>query len=113
MEVTANTAEEKQSLQDLTDVSEKRTGGGFYLATDPSSLLKAFEKSLGLVQYAVEPLQAQRGGRSPPTELGRTVAVEPPPEVVRLMVPSGIRVPGIGSISHQPVSSGAAVDSST
>lgn len=69
-------AERLKYPEEVTDLEAiaKRTGGELHNARDPSSLLKALEKSLGLVQYSV----ARQGKPAPEkrNDLGRTWTVE-------------------------------------
>ena len=86
-DLVAKTPREQTAQQDVFAIAT-RTGGAFHSAADPSSLLKALEKSLGLVQYTVQPVAARPGAApgppaAEPTELGRFVMVEQPPAVKR------------------------------
>jgi von Willebrand factor type A domain len=62
-----------EEVSDLEAIA-KRTGGELHNARDPSSLLKALEKSLGLVQYSV----ARQGQPAPVkrNDLGRTWTID-------------------------------------
>lgn len=86
-DLVAKTPNEQASEKDVKALAA-RTGGAFHSAADPSSLLKALEKSLGLVQYTVQAVAARPGAKpSPattePVELGRSVTVEQPPGLKR------------------------------
>ena len=81
-DLVAKTPNEQTAQQDVIAIAT-RTGGAFHSAADPSSLLKALEKSLGLVQYTVQPIAARPEAApgppaAEPTELGRSVIVEQP-----------------------------------
>jgi hypothetical protein len=81
----AKTPDEQAGQRDVIALAT-RTGGAFHSAADPSSLLTALEKSLGLVQYTVQPVAARPGAVPAPTapvELGRSVTVDQPPGVKR------------------------------
>ena len=83
-DLVAKTPDEQASQRDVIALAT-RTGGAFHSAADPSSLLAALEKSLGLVQYTVRPVAASSAAPPPvaPVELGRSVTVEQPPGVKR------------------------------
>jgi hypothetical protein len=84
-DLVAKTPDEQTSQRDVVALAT-RTGGAFHSAADPSSLLAALEKSLGLAQYTVQPVASSSGAAPPPVspvELGRTVTVEQPPGVKR------------------------------
>ncbi len=86
-DLVAKTSNEQTSEQDVKALAA-RTGGAFHLAADPTSLLKALEKSLGLVQYTVQPVAANPAAAPNPAsaalvELGRSVTVEQPLGVKR------------------------------
>ncbi len=85
-DLVAKTPTEQSALQDAIAIAA-RTGGAFHSAADPSSLLKALEKSLGLVQYTVQPMASPTAAPGPPiadpTELGRATTVEQPAEAER------------------------------
>lgn len=85
-DLVAKTPTEQSALQDAIAIAT-RTGGAFHSAADPSSLLKALEKSLGLVQYIVQPMASPTAAPGPPiadpTELGRATTVEQPAETER------------------------------
>nr|MCU0872122.1 VWA domain-containing protein [Pirellulaceae bacterium] len=85
--LVAKTPNEQTAQQDVIAIAT-RTGGAFHSAADPSLLLKALEKSLGLVQYTVQPIAARPGATplppaAEPTELGQSVIVEQPAAVKR------------------------------
>jgi hypothetical protein len=69
-------AADQQSLKDLTELAE-HTGGGFFPVNDPTSLLKALEKSLQLGSYVVQ--RTSDGGEVTPAplELNRTFIFPP------------------------------------
>jgi len=84
-DLVAKTPDEQASQRDVIALAA-RTGGAFHSAADPSSLLTALEKSLGLVQYTVQPVAARPATAAAPTapvELGRSVTVDQPPGVKR------------------------------
>jgi hypothetical protein len=70
---------EQQSLSDLQALTAQ-TGGAFYSVQDPSGLLKALEKSLGLLKYEVVPVAGGPTATPQLLDLGKSCAVDQPPQ---------------------------------
>ncbi|HEY5311109.1 MAG TPA: hypothetical protein VIK18_01275, partial [Pirellulales bacterium] len=80
-------SEQREKLEDLRAIA-RRTGGGYYSASDPSGLLKALHESLGLSRYVVENSRGELMGE--PENLGSTTELPAPGDrpqqyVVRLV----------------------------
>jgi hypothetical protein len=77
-DLTPKDKTEQQSLKDIQDLTAQ-TGGACYSAREPSELLKALEKSLGLLQYVVMPARGGSNITPQPLDLGKSCIIDQPP----------------------------------
>jgi len=77
-QLTTEGEEERKSLRDLQELAAS-AGGGFHSTQDPTSLLRALQRSLALSQYMVESLPAGQRVTAEPMELNTASVLERPP----------------------------------
>jgi len=77
-QLTTEGEEERKSLRDLQELAAS-SGGAFHSTQDPTTLLRALQRSLALSQYAVETLPAGQRVNAEPMELNTPCVLERPP----------------------------------